>query len=462
MHKILLLVFLPIFALQISCAGGEKSDSNNGQEICDNNIDDDGDSAADCQDSDCWGHSNCLNNNNIEDRVILKGTIWAPGGDDPNVMEANKVPVPQALIAAYPHIPQALPEGMYCNKCVEVPIGISHTFSGIDGSFELALAKGMEYWILVQKGEFRRVTHILPQETQDMEGGEWEIPSDSSGIRNSMLTLPNKHLPSGGSWIPKILVIRGSYEDMKPLWTALGFEYGIQIDEVDDFNADTIAASMDKLRQYNLIVTTCGDNSPFLIEPNIRKNLRQYVREGGKLYVDDFSYDWAEQPFPEFLTFANSNGNCSSGPTPNGTVGSCNNWTPYNPSGIPNDPYFETWLDIVHSGGNIPLEGAWDIISGMNAAVQGECSSDDVNPNCKNGLYVALPKVWMYGNWPGYSYYPITVSWNHYCGKVLYTTYHTHSGSSEGGYNYALLIQEKIMLYLIMEISTCTKPIVVQ
>jgi len=69
-----------------------------------------------------------------------------------------------------------------------------------------------------------------------------------------------------------------------------------------------------------------------------------------------------------------------------------------------------------------------------------------------------LPKVWMY-NQDGASFDthpPATVSWPYYCGRVLYTVYHTHSGVESH-----LLVQEKIMMYLIMEIQTCsTGPIV--
>ena len=51
------------------------------------------------------------------------------------------------------------------------------------------------------------------------------------------------------------------------------------------------------------------------------------------------------------------------------------------------------------------------------------------------------------------------MSWPYYCGRVLYTVYHTHSGS--GGTDYQLLLQEKIMMYLIMEVQTCaTEPMV--
>jgi len=89
----------------------------------------------------------------------------------------------------------------------------------------------------------------------------------------------------------------------------------------------------------------------------------------------------------------------------------------------------------------------------------GECE-DDMNPDCINGIYYALPKVWMRGDAP-YSHgnAPLTVSWNYYCGKILYTVYHTHGSSSETDpKQYQLMIQEKIMMFLIMEIQTCTKP----
>jgi len=66
--------------------------------------------------------------------------------------------------------------------------------------------------------------------------------------------------------------------------------------------------------------------------------------------------------------------------------------------------------------------------------------------------------VWMYNkdSSPAGTMAPATVAWPFYCGRVAYTVYHTEAnGGAE------LLLQEKIMMYLIMEVQTCsTGPIV--
>jgi len=54
------------------------------------------------------------------------------------------------------------------------------------------------------------------------------------------------------------------------------------------------------------------------------------------------------------------------------------------------------------------------------------------------------PKVWMSGNGK-----PMTVSFQSGCGRVLFSTYHTESGSSQ------LLSQEKALLYVLLEVGVC-------
>ncbi|MBN2723952.1 MAG: hypothetical protein JXR95_07790 [Deltaproteobacteria bacterium] len=466
-------LFIMIALMLVSCNDPTNSTNNNGfnnqqnnilVEVCDNGADDDGDSAIDCDDPDCWTFSACIaqnntntTNNNVE-LFTLRGKVWSPGSDDPSVRANNKLPVSQALVAAYLSEPDAPTEGVYCNKCVEIPGGVIHTFTDFDGSFELELYPEFTYWIVVQKGEFRRVTMYTTGEA----GGSEDLDAEEPAVKPEITTLPNVLDRENGAYIPKILVIKGSYEEMEPLFSAVGFSYGVDIVEVDDTDADSIVADMNELRKYNLIITTCGDDATFLTNTNMRANLKQYVMEGGKLYVDDFSYDWAEQPFPEFLTFENgSTDSCGDGTIAPTSVGTCNHWSSYDPEGTPGDPYFESWLDIINPSGYIELQAAWDIIADINPSLQGDCD-DPEDTNCVDGNYIAPPKVWMYGDWSGYTMNPVTVSWNYYCGKVLYTVYHTHSGSNTGGYEYDLLLQEKIMLYLIMEIQTCTQQNIVE
>ncbi|MBU1238371.1 hypothetical protein KKF84_18030 [Myxococcota bacterium] len=442
------------------------SQNNSNPEVCDDGVDNDGDGAADCNDSDCWGASNCLNNNmnntnNVVQMFTLRGKVWAPGGDNTATHPDNIMPIPGALVAAYLSAPPEIP---FCNECVDVPVGVRHVFSDTDGSFELDLIPNTTYFLVVQKGHFRRVTQYTAGEPDGYEDFEENVGT----AKDSRATLPNKHDPANGFYMPRILVVKGTYnsiDDMSVVFGALGFQWQEalgqgNIDAVNDYGSEieAIAGSIDRLKDYNLIIFTCGGGSDFLTNATYRNNMRQYVYEGGKLYVDDFAYDWAEQPFPEFLTFANSGGSdCAGGTVAPSSVGDCNIYSSYDPTGTAGDPYLDLWLDVINPGGVIELELAYDIIKSMGPGIQGLCD-DDSDPNCQNGIYTAPPKVWMYGTWSGYTMQPVTVSWNYYCGKVLYTTYHTEGGAGEG----LLMLQEKIMFYLIMEMNTCTGPVVVE
>ena len=112
----------------------------------------------------------------------------------------------------------------------------------------------------------------------------------------------------------------------------------------------------------------------------------------------------------------------------------------------------------VNGSATITLFNAWDYIFEMGA---GEVGIDPEHGTGPNGEVYQLPKVWMYNtSTPFGSNKPATVSWPFHCGRVLYTVYHTHSSGS--GQGYELLLQEKIMMYLIMEVQTCTTPPVVR
>lgn len=391
-------------------------------------------------------------------KVSVRGTIWSPGADLPGTSVENRFPIPGAAVMAFASAPDPLPQALYCNECVELSDGVPNVIAdSVDGTFEIKLSPGTWY-LTIQKGEFRRVRRI---EVVDDGSGVMELePTDPSAAKPELTTLPHSTELGLGDNIPKVAIVEGAYEDQEPMWSALGFDYGneIRLYESDIFSGDTVGPLMNdyaQLSQYNLIVFPCG--APMPTGGNVKQNLERYVREGGKLYIDDFSYDYAEQVWPAFLSYfvrstdgfgGQTNFICGDGSST--SLGSCNDWeSSYDFTGIPGDPDFAGWLALpsVNPTGAILLEGAWNSIYALG---QGQIGVDE------NGAAVsAMPKVWMSGDTPAPNNpNPATVSWDYHCGKVLFTVYHTHTSSSAGSYQLAL--QEKIMMYLIMEIQTCS------
>ncbi len=410
---------------------------------------------------------NTNQNQNIPDAslvntVVFKGVTWSPGADLADTLEDNRFPIPGALVAAHVSPPEEMPQEMYCNECVDVPTNIPHVISDpVDGSFELVLLAEQSYYLVVQKGEFRRVREIHIPETPD---GVFTLEPDAPGVpRPEETTLPNSTDLDRGDNIPKIAIIHGQYEDMSIMFEALGFDYDGEFSVYrGSSEVGQLVGSYENLAKYNLIIAPCGES--WVGGPNDVENIKEYVRNGGKLYIDDFAYDFAEQVWPEFLTFyvrgtfGGQGSVCGDGPSPP-PPNECNDWAgSWDFIGVPGDENFADWIALPDVNANNPIElkAAWDSIYDISP---GEVGIDHEHGTGPNGELYLPPRVWMYGKeTPAGADKPTTVSWPFYCGKVLYTVYHTHSGYSDP---YRLLLQEKIMMYLIMEVQACSEPPVV-
>ena len=367
---------------------------------------------------------------------------------------------------AYTSRPPEIPQGRYCNECVEIPPGVPNTMSDpVTGEFELLVAPGGTYYLTIQKGEFRRVREYSAPDTP---GSVVQFTWDEGGPRPELTTLPNRTDLERGDNIPKIAVIRGGYENMRPMFDVLGFNYNHDGPDFDIYCAwnpfnrcpgpgvRTLLNDPAVLDQYNLIIVSCGEDWPG--NTQAAENLQDWVMNGGSLYVDDFNYDFVEKPWPDFLAWyvADSEDDYGeTGPCADGghtSVGDCNNWSSYNFNGAASDvPEFASWLALpsVNRGQPLRLLAAWDYLYQLGEGLVGfdEETGQEIH---------RTPRVWMYNEdivpWDD-SHVPATVSWPYYCGRVLYTVYHTHSEGA--GADYELLLQEKIMMYLIMEVQTC-------
>ncbi len=393
----------------------------------------------------------------VEGLVTLTGTVWSPGADQAAVIEANRFPIPGAVVVAFNAPPPDVPQGNYCNECVEIPAGTPNVLShAVDGSFSLQLLPNRTYYLTVQKGEFRRVREIT---TPDDPDGTFTF--DTAGVgqpRAEQTTLPNFTDigdPGHSDNIPKIAMVDAVYEDQRAMFEAMGFNYDMAVTLFSDWQSPSVSdllGNASTLAQYNLVIAPCGDEWP---GGSAAANLKQFVKDGGSLYVDDFNYDFVEQVWPEFLTFHDGSSVCGDGTTPPSSTGVCNSWSSYDFAGEPGNEDFRGWLTLVNNGSSsFTMELAYDFIYSLGAGEVG-VSETGTGPN---GEVYQEPYVWMYNldNSPAGTMAPATVAWPYYCGRVAYTVYHTEANGGD-----ELLLQEKIMMYLIMEVQTCsTGPIV--
>ncbi len=385
----------------------------------------------------------------------VSGRVWSPGADNPLVQETNWFPIARATVSAYltePPAPAPLPVGL-CMPCEVLPAGTPFAVTEPDGSFELQLQPNTTYWLLVQKGHFRRVSQITTANAGAVDNLE-----PSPGLpRNPITTLPNQTIPASRQWIPKILIVEGNYEMLGKIFETLGFMYGTEITIVNDDASYNLFNDIDQLREYQVIIATSGDDASYLTNSAIRSNLQQYVYDGGILIADDFAYDFTEQPFPEFVSYYESGGVCGDGLNAPATIGECNNWSSYSPSVTAGDPTLNLWINHVNGGSAFAFQGVWNIIHGLTAGLQGNCN--DLNdPYCIDGNWLAPPKVWLNGSWSTYSNHPLSVSWNYYCGRVFYSAVKSFSSGPQTGYDYLLPLQEKVLLYLLLEMQECADP----
>ncbi len=336
----------------------------------------------------------------------LSGTVVAPEGT---------IPISGALVYLTTSAPPAIPDGVYCDTCVELDDSVPHGFSNADGSFQIDTLYGGEQFLVVQKGQFRRVRPITIQ--------SGPMQADPTATR-----LPSRMDKAQGDDIPKMAIQEGSYDDILNSLVELGIDQDqIAVFGCSGFSCDSPFDDYATLSQYHIAFVPCSSCGGSSGAQN--SNIQQFVAAGGKFYVTDWSYQWMQAPFPGYVTFDESGGDACT----------LDNYTA---PAVDMDPALSAWL-AAQGVVNPSFEAAYTYIDALNTV-----ATTDLN-----GMpTMVTPKAWITGSTPQGNK-PLTVSFENQCGRVLFSTYHSESSTG-------LLPQELALLYVILEVGVCLNTVV--
>lgn len=364
--------------------------------------------------------------------ATLKGRVFAPEGT---------IPISGALVYITKGMPPEIPDGAYCDKCVELDSKTPHTFTAPNGQFELGVQQTGEFHLVVQKGQFRRVRTI-----QIVEGAQ-EVDKEKT-------TFPAKTFKPFDN-IPKMAIVTGQWDAIDVTLAKLGlgevtkdFFGQEQVDKtkphgfdyIEGFAATEFMRNPAELSKYHIVFkpcsesegTTCKTYSPADESP-VQDALREYVRKGGKLYATDYSYEYVRRTWPGFISWQGETSETGS---------ACNGGGSNGPAEVP-DPGMGSWLEAMgHKDWEI--HDAW---TGLAKVSPTQGTDPDGKPA------TITPTVWVKSKASGR---PATVSFENGCGRVMYSTYHTEAGKSE------TIPQQMALLYVLLEVGVCVAPPVVK
>jgi hypothetical protein len=435
------------------------------------------------------------NNNNLDGSIYvppdvdysstgsISGTVWLPGNGPGQVPTDHEIPVFDALIYLASDKPAAMPREVYCEQCVDPPS--RYVTTDHQGQFVMTNVFAGTYWIVIQKGHFRLSQQITISEREDLE------------LTATQTTLPSVQDYDNGKEIPNIALASGSYDAMEDILGKMGigavdtsgafngpsaagnfavYSNGGSIDNVAVASLASLVEDYNTLRQYHILFIPCSyqtyqsgsglSGAP----PIVLQNIRQFVSDGGKLYVTDWSGEYVDNVFPEQIRFASDHdtpASAWSGTAWNTALFSdSDGWPSYTSEhALALDPDIAQWLHgqygpIVNNGtysvgtydaSAFEVEGNWDHIE-ETVAVQLGLDNEgfpiiDTPRNFIIGDEYGNPSTCI-GN-TGCK--PLTVTFEPVgCGRVLYSTYHTTESTHTG-----LVPQERVLAYLIMEIGVC-------
>jgi hypothetical protein len=417
-----------------------------------------------------------------------RGRIWAPGLGPATVGADQAIPVAGATIYVTNTRPEQIPNGVYCQPCQEQPIGAVR--SDHLGNFVLPNAAEGTHWLIIEKAQFRLEIQVTIRE------GETLV------LTEAQTTLPSKRDYAAGTTVPHIAIATGGFDHLENILGHIGMgsmnanggfvspfaDIDIYSNSGSDYGAskgtlEELVRNPAKMRQYHIIFVPCSGATyaAALKDQTVLRNIRDFVKAGGKLYVTDWSGEWMDNVFPAQIELGTGSGGIGIGSgtdTPASAYNAASDtWNTSSFGDADGDSYdsndatvldsqMAAWLGAQRSptpenplvapinASKFDAVDNWNWIRSLNAV--------RVGSDAQGAPVIDTPKAWVSGSNIGLlgsgGKHPLTVTFEPAgCGRVLYSTYHTTPSQHTG-----LFPQERILLYLMMEIGVCIDNPIVQ
>jgi hypothetical protein len=368
------------------------------------------------------------------------------------------VPISGALVSFAISDPEPIPPHAYPETCVD-PAAVAFVRTEPDGSFELSVPPGT-YRLVVQKGQFRRIRDVTVP-----------APPGPATVPEELTTLPSRN--GEGDTIPSIALVfaleAGDHiEDVLAKLDMGGLSAGNRLalgtEQFDIYNISpyepntALLTSLDRMMNYHIIFFPCTIASGFgdeqLNDPtgplgmtSVRENIRSYLNAGGKIYATDMMYDVFEVALPDFVDLCGDDRTIDAADEEAWAHGETRSgWSSYGGSV---DGDLSAWLDAIGVG-HADLEFRENFVW-----IESMLDRLDPPPGESAG-----PKTWVQGDFAldRSRIVPLTVTFTHGAGKVLFSTYHTVGDGTSPGHD-GIYPQEYVLIYLIMEIGVCQPPL---
>jgi hypothetical protein len=368
--------------------------------------------------------------------TTVSGTVFAPNGTLPlyNVI----VYVPNAAL-------DPIKNGAICDKCGAMVSGspVVTALTNSKGQFTLKdVPVGSNIPIVIQVGKWRK-KFILPNVAQCV----------NTPVANGVLKFPAKIAANTDDAMPKIAMVTGGCDPLACILAKIGIDSTEFVDtsnttkHVTWYNGQSGSApgspqpatalwgSLTEMKKFDMVINSC-ECSEYNNTKTSPQLLQQYADQGGRVFGSHYHYTWTRNLIPAWQGTAT----WSAG---SGTLPDIVNMT------FPKGKALAEWLMTVQAStqlGVIPLQVKTPNVSTVNMPTTQWISSSGGAGATTH--YVSFNT-------------PVGLMPDKQCGKVVYAGLHVSSSagtvntSFPAGCNMTLSPDEKALVFLLFDLSSC-------